>query len=190
MKSKFLLLLALLIVTPISYSIDKFTIDQKTNPTLIIDFNEYTVTQLIKTIYNNLKSKQLSEDQLSKVKSALPVSLKLNITDTNETIFLEFTKKGEILMPDSIVKADFEIITTREKFLSIIQSDKTNLADMKSLIENNYITVKTYSLKAEIYVQVIEDKLNFKIVKHKTFRARTIGFIAGKMAGLFIPNQQ
>lgn len=187
MKNKFLILLSLLLILiPISYSIDNFATSQSIDQYI----NQYTITQLVKIQYENLKVKRLPEESIKGIKIALPISLKLNISDTNETIFLEITKNGEILMPESMPKTDFEIITTRAKFLDLFKSNKSKAPDLKSLIENESISIKTYSLKAEIFIQVIEDKLNLKIVKNKGFRANTIGFIAGKFIGMFIPSQQ
>ena len=173
MKS-YLFLIALILLMPISIASPPFEKQSIDNS---------SVKQLIQQ-YENVKGKKL---EVENYKIALPLSLKLVITDTNETIFLKFDKNGLLILPESMRKVDLEIKTTKLIFFEIAETSKNlNIENLKKYIENEKMEVVANSLKAQIATEVLEDKLGITIVKKKTFRARTLGFVASKFIGLFL----
>jgi hypothetical protein len=178
MKIFSIIVLSLIICASFSlaYSNEQFLKDQ-------------SIKDLMKVYISNLEStKIIPDNQLSKVNKVLPISFEINITDTNEIIYIELNKTGDLTIPDSLEKVDLEFSMTRAVFLEFVQKlASIKKEDFKSYIDSDKISIKSNSLKLDVAIQVLEDKYKYIIVKHKTFRAKTLGFIGGKIAGLFAP---
>lgn len=171
MKIISLFLILLIILIPISIA--------PSHPELID--NELTVTDFINQQYEKFKDKKLD---VEKYKVVLPVSLKLVITDTNEIIFFKLDKNGILTLPDSLRKVDFEIITKEDIFFEVIETGKDEV--VINYIKEGKIEIIAHSFKAQIASQVLEDKLGVTITKKKTFRQKTIAFLAAKITNLFV----
>ena len=137
----------------------------------------------IDSLYENVKGKKLNVD---KFKVALPVSAQLTITDTDERIFFKLDKTGLLTLPESMRKTDIEIITNKDTFFEIANNQiNISLESLRSYIESGKIQIRANSFKAQIAVNILESRLGFKITKEKTFRQRTLAYVASKIASLF-----
>ncbi len=140
-----------------------------------------TVTQFIKQHYETGKKLDIS-----KYKVALPASIQLFIKDTNETIFLKLDKEGIFSLLDSMKKADLEIKTTNDVFFELVDNEKNlNGNEIKKYIEEEKIEIIANSFKAQVAVNVLEEKLGIQIVNKKSFMQRTISFLVAKIVLLF-----
>ncbi|MEK6974416.1 MAG: hypothetical protein AABW41_04245 [Nanoarchaeota archaeon] len=142
-----------------------------------------SVKGYIDSLYENVKGKKLNVD---KFKVALPVSAQLTITDTDERIFFKLDKTGLLTLPESMRKTDIEIITNKDTFFEIANNQiNISLESLRSYIESGKIQIRANSFKAQIAVNILESRLGFKITKEKTFRQRTLAYVASKIASLF-----
>lgn len=181
-----LFLITLIALIPVSVAVPQMekTSNIEDMNSNYITVNYITVREYIEQQYEQSKAKKIN---VVHYKLVLPLSIKLIIKDNNETIFLKIGKNGLLILPESMRKVDLEIKTSEATFFEIIENEN-NLKDedLKKYIENGKIEVIANSLKAQVAIQVFEDKFGIIIEKKKTFRAKTIAFLSAKFVGLFL----
>ncbi|MBI2670427.1 hypothetical protein HYX18_00390 [Candidatus Woesearchaeota archaeon] len=177
-----LLLVFFITLMPISFAPSNTERLDNTNIDTTNIADAITVTDYLNQQYENVKGKKLD---VSRFKAALPFSIKFIISDTDEVIFIKLDKTGLLNLPESIRKVDFEVTTTSGTFFEIIEDEDFNEQDLKGYIKSERIQIVAHSFKAQVLANVLEEKYGFSIVKKKTFRQKTIAFIAAKFASLF-----